>query len=157
RARRGSGPRRAHHARPGHRLPRRRLRSGGGPPRDRGRGAPGGRDERGRGHPPPPGEPAASGGLRRARPRPPPSPAAAPADLRAAHEPDRPRLPAEQRPLARLTVMPASSAVLEMLVHGHLDVKGRLPWSSNLTFLVELAHEGASSLGVYKPGRGERP
>jgi len=32
-----------------------------------------------------------------------------------------------------------------------------MPWSSNATFLVELAHEGNSALAVYKPGRGERP
>ena len=50
-----------------------------------------------------------------------------------------------------------SAATLDLLVHGHLDVKGRLPWSSNLTFLAEVALEGASALTVYKPGRGERP
>ena len=32
-----------------------------------------------------------------------------------------------------------------------------MPWSSNATFLVELAHDGASALAVYKPARGERP
>lgn len=32
-----------------------------------------------------------------------------------------------------------------------------MPWSSNATFLVECAHEGATALAVYKPGRGERP
>ena len=42
-----------------------------------------------------------------------------------------------------------------------MEVKGRLPWSSNGTFLVELcpaddaAREGVVS-GVYKPGAGER-
>jgi uncharacterized repeat protein (TIGR03843 family) len=32
-----------------------------------------------------------------------------------------------------------------------------MPWSSNATFLVELALDGATTLAVYKPGRGERP
>ncbi len=32
-----------------------------------------------------------------------------------------------------------------------------MPWSSNATFLVELALDGATALAVYKPGRGERP
>lgn len=32
-----------------------------------------------------------------------------------------------------------------------------MPWSSNATFLVEVALGDAQSLAVYKPGRGERP
>ncbi len=32
-----------------------------------------------------------------------------------------------------------------------------MPWSSNATFLAELALEGATTLAVYKPERGERP
>ena len=36
-------------------------------------------------------------------------------------------------------------------------MKGRLPWSSNGTFLVELCLDGTSGLAVYKPLRGERP
>jgi len=36
-------------------------------------------------------------------------------------------------------------------------VKGRMPWASNATFLVELALPGATILAVYKPERGERP
>ena len=32
-----------------------------------------------------------------------------------------------------------------------------MPWSSNATFLVEVAHAGAAALAVYKPARGERP
>jgi hypothetical protein len=38
-----------------------------------------------------------------------------------------------------------------------MEVKGRLPWSSNGTFLAELCLDGASGLAVYKPARGERP
>jgi uncharacterized repeat protein (TIGR03843 family) len=36
-------------------------------------------------------------------------------------------------------------------------VKGRLPDSSNATFLVEVVLDGAAALAVYKPERGERP
>ena len=46
---------------------------------------------------------------------------------------------------------------LDLLVHGAVTVKGRMPWSSNVTLLVELVLDGATGLGVYKPGRGERP
>jgi uncharacterized repeat protein (TIGR03843 family) len=47
--------------------------------------------------------------------------------------------------------------VREVLAHGELTVKGRLPWSSNATFLVEATLADATALGVYKPARGERP
>jgi uncharacterized repeat protein (TIGR03843 family) len=45
----------------------------------------------------------------------------------------------------------------DLLTRGALAVKGRLPGSSNATFLVEAALDGAATLAVYKPGRGERP
>jgi uncharacterized repeat protein (TIGR03843 family) len=45
----------------------------------------------------------------------------------------------------------------EVLARGHVTVKGRLPRSSNATFLVEVAHEAGVALAVYKPERGERP
>jgi uncharacterized repeat protein (TIGR03843 family) len=47
--------------------------------------------------------------------------------------------------------------VREVLTRGELTVKGRLPWSSNATFLVEAALDETCALGVYKPERGERP
>ena len=47
--------------------------------------------------------------------------------------------------------------VRDVLTRGELTVKGRLPWSSNATFLVEAALDEATALGVYKPARGERP
>ncbi|MGH7278057.1 MAG: SCO1664 family protein [Candidatus Rokuibacteriota bacterium] len=53
--------------------------------------------------------------------------------------------------------MPARRDALVLLDRGHITVKGRMPCSSNATFLVELAHEAATTLAVYKPGRGERP
>jgi uncharacterized repeat protein (TIGR03843 family) len=36
-------------------------------------------------------------------------------------------------------------------------MQGRMPWSSNRTFLVELCLDGTTAHAVYKPGRGERP
>ncbi len=51
----------------------------------------------------------------------------------------------------------ASPDPLRLLGAGDIAVKGRLPWSSNGTFLVELCLDGASELAVYKPLRGERP
>jgi uncharacterized repeat protein (TIGR03843 family) len=44
-----------------------------------------------------------------------------------------------------------------LLRDGHISVKGRLPRSSNATFLVELALDGVTALAVYKPEQGERP
>jgi uncharacterized repeat protein (TIGR03843 family) len=49
------------------------------------------------------------------------------------------------------------TAVVNVLTRGELTVKGRLPWSSNATLLVEARLDGATALGVYKPERGERP
>lgn len=46
---------------------------------------------------------------------------------------------------------------LEFLTLGELDIKGRMPWSSNATFLVETCLEGEVRRAVYKPRRGERP
>jgi uncharacterized repeat protein (TIGR03843 family) len=43
-----------------------------------------------------------------------------------------------------------------LLEGGEIVVQGRMPWSSNRTFLVELCLEGTSGHAVYKPGRGER-
>ena len=52
---------------------------------------------------------------------------------------------------------PTDVDLAEVLGRGELEVKGRMPWSSNATFLVEATLGGAAALGVYKPGRGERP
>lgn len=46
---------------------------------------------------------------------------------------------------------------LDLLARGDITVKGRMPRSSNATFLVELALDGATALAVYKPEQGERP
>lgn len=38
-----------------------------------------------------------------------------------------------------------------------ISVQGRMPWSSNATFLVDLCLEDETDHAVYKPLRGERP
>lgn len=45
----------------------------------------------------------------------------------------------------------------ELLAHGELEVLGRMPWSSNATFLVNIEEGGVETRGIYKPARGERP
>ncbi|HEX3178397.1 MAG TPA: SCO1664 family protein, partial [Methylomirabilota bacterium] len=44
-----------------------------------------------------------------------------------------------------------------LLARGSLTLKGRLPRSSNATFLAEASLGDARALAVYKPERGERP
>jgi hypothetical protein len=44
-----------------------------------------------------------------------------------------------------------------LLRDGEIEVLGRLPWSSNATFLAKLHDDGLEMFGVYKPQRGERP
>jgi uncharacterized repeat protein (TIGR03843 family) len=51
----------------------------------------------------------------------------------------------------------ADPVTLTVLTLGEVEVQGRMPWSSNATFLVELCHEGTRMPAVYKPHRGERP
>jgi uncharacterized repeat protein (TIGR03843 family) len=46
---------------------------------------------------------------------------------------------------------------LDLLTRGEVTVKGRMPRSSNATFLVECCLDGQTTLAVYKPERGERP
>jgi len=45
----------------------------------------------------------------------------------------------------------------EVLREGDVDVLGRMPWSSNATFLVNCAVGRDEVLAIYKPQRGERP
>jgi len=51
----------------------------------------------------------------------------------------------------------ASPDPLTLLGAGDIEVRGRLPWSSNATFLVDLCLDGSTGVAVYKPLRGERP
>lgn len=46
---------------------------------------------------------------------------------------------------------------LEMLRNADVEVEGRMPWSSNATFLVQLHDGDRSHRAIYKPVRGERP
>jgi uncharacterized repeat protein (TIGR03843 family) len=55
------------------------------------------------------------------------------------------------------TLISVDGDALRLLAEGEVEVKGRMPWSSNGTFLAEVARDGVSLLAVYKPGRGERP
>jgi hypothetical protein len=45
----------------------------------------------------------------------------------------------------------------DLLLHGELAVQGRMPWSSNATFLAEACLDNHTLAAVYKPLRGERP
>ena len=49
--------------------------------------------------------------------------------------------------------MPAAE-LTRLLATGEIELKGRMPWSSNGTFLVRVGEE---QLAIYKPERGERP
>lgn len=46
---------------------------------------------------------------------------------------------------------------LEALARGDVEILGRMPWSSNATFLVDIDHEGLLLQAIYKPAQGERP
>ena len=47
--------------------------------------------------------------------------------------------------------------MLELLRRGEIEVKGRMPWSSNGTFLVHVCLDDEETAAIYKPHRGERP
>jgi uncharacterized repeat protein (TIGR03843 family) len=52
---------------------------------------------------------------------------------------------------------PPGTDARSVLDAGDVEVLGRMPWSSNATFLVTVRHDGIEARAVYKPGRGERP
>ena len=54
------------------------------------------------------------------------------------------------------TVVDLSTA-LTILREGEMELEGRMPWSSNATFLVKIHHDIATANAIYKPARGERP
>jgi uncharacterized repeat protein (TIGR03843 family) len=58
-------------------------------------------------------------------------------------------VPADERP-------PASSA-LTLLYEGEVEIQGRMPWSSNSTFLTTVCGGDDMIQAIYKPHRGERP
>jgi uncharacterized repeat protein (TIGR03843 family) len=61
-----------------------------------------------------------------------------------------------QSPFRSRPAIPTPRA-LELLEQAEVEVLGRMPYSSNATFLVDLCHEGLLAQGIYKPHRGERP
>lgn len=61
--------------------------------------------------------------------------------------------PDDQRCGAR----PDRTDQLELLRDGEITIEGRMPWSSNATFLVGVSHEDRAAQAIYKPLRGERP
>jgi hypothetical protein len=68
-------------------------------------------------------------------------------------------MPADERPsrTAHLSEPTSPQEWLAVLRTGELEILGRMPWSSNATFLVHIASGERTAQGVYKPGRGERP
>lgn len=52
---------------------------------------------------------------------------------------------------------PKASDPIDLLTRGEVEVKGRLPHSSNATLLVSCRLDDVTVLAVYKPVRGERP
>lgn len=57
-------------------------------------------------------------------------------------------MPEDERPQAQLSLD---------LLGGDIEVEGRMPWSSNGTFLVTVTTGDEAVRAIYKPGRGERP
>jgi len=57
----------------------------------------------------------------------------------------------------RATLRPGEPGVAGVLRSGRVDVVGRMPWSSNGTYLVEVHHDDDVVPAVYKPAGGERP
>lgn len=55
------------------------------------------------------------------------------------------------------TVDPRDGRALALLRQGEVEILGRMPWSSNGTFLVRAHLEDDHTMAVYKPQRGERP
>ncbi|WP_419843029.1 SCO1664 family protein [Candidatus Poriferisodalis sp.] len=52
---------------------------------------------------------------------------------------------------------PPTHLALSVLSQGDITILGRMPYSSNATFLVRIDHPTASTAAIYKPARGERP
>jgi uncharacterized repeat protein (TIGR03843 family) len=47
--------------------------------------------------------------------------------------------------------------LIQALRSGAVEIQGRMPWSSNGTYLVSVAAESCELAAIYKPGRAERP
>ena len=64
-------------------------------------------------------------------------------------------MPANERPHGAPHL--SSEQWLDLLSSGEVEIEGRLPWSSNYSFLTTLSCGELERKAVYKPGRGERP
>lgn len=51
----------------------------------------------------------------------------------------------------------ATDRALALLSHGRAELVGRMPYSSNATFLVNLEHDDLKAQAIYKPAAGESP
>ena len=51
----------------------------------------------------------------------------------------------------------ADDVATDLLRNGELELEGRMPWSSNATFLASIGDERGEMLAIYKPRQGERP
>lgn len=63
---------------------------------------------------------------------------------------------AEQAGLPALAPL-TDDAAARLLRSGEAEVIGRMPWSSNATFLAHIRGDEGEMLAIYKPQRGERP
>lgn len=62
----------------------------------------------------------------------------------------------DESPIRDRDPIPTDAAV-DLLNHGAIEILGRMPYSSNGTFLVDIEHDGTAAQAIYKPLRGERP
>ena len=58
---------------------------------------------------------------------------------------------------SELTGAESDDDVVDILTGGDIEILGRMPWSSNATFLVEAVLDDRAARGIYKPHAGERP
>ncbi len=65
-------------------------------------------------------------------------------------------MPPDERPQAPLSD-PLAAQMTGLLSTGTVEIEGRMPWSSNGTFLVTVTSAGGRMPAIYKPGRAERP
>ena len=60
-------------------------------------------------------------------------------------------------PASELTPTSSGHSVEAIVTTGEIELIGRMPWSSNATFLAEATLDGESTRVIYKPHIGERP
>ena len=60
-------------------------------------------------------------------------------------------------PIENLKEELTKEEIIEILLHGKIDLQGQFVLGSNYTFLVELEHKDISIKAVYKPSEGEIP